>query len=147
MHLPNHRPLRSPAAGFTLIEILLVVGIIAILMGAVLMNTSGFTDSAKITATKAKLSQVVGALGLYETNGKTLPSTDQGLRALVERPSSRPEPRMWVPLLKEDNINDSWKRPFYYVCPGRNGDAFEVYSAGPDGKPDTADDISSADDL
>lgn len=148
MRLPCHRPIRSTAAGFTLIEILLVVGIIAILMGAVLMNTSGFTNSAKITATKSKLSQVVGALGLYETNGKTLPSTDQGLHALVERPGGRPEPRMWVPLLKEDNILDAWKRPFYYICPARGGsEPFEVYSAGPDGKPNTADDISSVDPL
>jgi general secretion pathway protein G len=142
------RSVRARRAGFTLIEILLVVGIIAILMGAVLMNTGGFTDSAKITATKAKLSQMVGAIGLYESNGKTLPSNEQGLRALVARPSGRPEPRMWVQLMKEEQLNDAWGRPFLYRTPARdNSQPFEVYSTGPDGRPDTADDISSVDPL
>lgn len=136
------------AAGFTLIEILLVVGIIAILMGAVLMNTRGFRDSAKITATQQKLMTVYGAVQQYEINAKTLPSSDQGLQALVSRPGGRPEPRMWVQLLKEEQLLDSWNNPFKYYTPARdNSDAFEILSAGPDGQFETQDDISSTDEL
>ena len=139
-------PRLAATAGFSLVEILLVVGIIAILMGAVLMNTRGFTDTAKTTATDGKISSVVSALSAYETNNGFLPSTDQGLRALVERPSGRPEPRRWIKLLDESAITDAWGRPMYYANPARKGDAaFEVYSAGADGKPNTPDDISSAD--
>ena len=146
MRLPSQRPLRSPAAGFTLMEILLVVGIIAILMGIVITNGPKIQNAAKITATQAKVKQLQSNLNLYETNNKTLPSTDQGLRALIERPSGNPQPRMWTSLCKEEQLFDSWKRPFHYRCPSRDGnEPFEVWSDGPDGKSETSDDISSSD--
>ena len=139
MRLPSQRPLRSPAAGFTLIEILLVVGIIAILMGAVIVNTGGFTDTAKITATKSKIVTVVGAIRAFETRNTSNP-LPSSLQELVGPPSY---------LLKEKDLNDAWNHPFYFVVPARGADRepFEIYSAGPDGKPETADDISSVKDL
>ena len=139
MRLPRQHPLRSPAAGFTLIEILLVVGIIAILMGAVIVNTGGFTDAAKITATKSKIVTVVGAIRAFETRDARNPLPNS-LGELVGPPTY---------LLKEKDINDAWNHPLYYVIPARGADRepFEIYSAGPDGKPETTDDISSVKDL
>ena len=139
---PSRR--RSSNAGFTLVEIMLVVGIIVILMGVVLKNTGGLTSGAKITATEVKINSLKGAVSAYENQAGTVPSSEQGLRALVEKPSGRPEPRRWVKLLANDDIRDAWGNDFYYVSPARSGqDEFEIYSAGPDKRPNTADDISS----
>ena len=144
MKTPARR--RSAPAGFTLIEIMLVVGIIVILMGAVLTRVGGFTDSAKITATEAKINTLVAGLRTYQNNnGGILPSTEQGLRALVEKPGGRPEPRRWIKMADADSLLDSWGTQMTYVTPAKSGDdEFEVISAGPDKKMNTADDISSA---
>ena len=144
MKTPARR--RSAPAGFTLIEIMLVVGIIVILMGAVLTRVGGFTDSAKITATEAKINTLVAGLLTYQNNNNgILPSTEQGLRALVEKPVSNLEPRRWEKVAEDCNLIDAWGTPMTYISPARTGeDEFEVISAGPDKKMNTADDISSA---
>ncbi len=133
-------------SGFTLVEMLLVVGIIAVLLGAVLMRTSGFQDSARITATEQRINTVVAALQAYEATNRALPSQEQGLRALVERPSGRPPAPRWRQLLEEGDIKDAWGNELQYAVPARSGGHyFEVYSAGADGVAGTDDDISSAD--
>lgn len=139
-------PTRRAAApaGFTLIEIMLVVGIIVILMGAVLSRTGGFSTAAKITATQGRIGQLVSGVKTYESTGGTLPSTEQGLKALVEKPGGRPAPTRWVKMAEKGDLLDAWKTPFAYYCPARKGgEDFEIVSAGPDKKMNTDDDISS----
>lgn len=139
-------PVRRAAApaGFTLIEIMLVVGIIVILMGAVLSRMGGFGDTAKIAATDAKISQLSAAISSYQTNGGSVPSTEQGLKALVQKPGGRPVPTRWVKLANDSDLVDGWKVPLAYYSPARKGGGeFEIVSAGPDKKMNTDDDISS----
>jgi len=137
---------RKSLSGFTLVEMLLVIGIIAVLLGAVLMRTKGFTDTARITATEQRIGTVISALRAYEANNGFVPSKDQGLRALVEKPGGRPEPRRWIKLLDEDQLLDAWRNEFAYMVPARKGgEDFEVVSMGPDGKLGSEDDISSSD--
>ncbi len=135
---------RSAAAqGFTLVEMVLVLGIIALLLGAGIYNLTGVLDSGKIKRAKADISTFGSALRTYELNGGFLPSTEQGLNALVERPSSRPTPSSWVQVMKKVQL-DPWGHPYNYRKPGthdKNG--YDVYSNGPDGTPDTADDITA----
>lgn len=145
MKIPS--PIRRAAApaGFTLIEIMLVVGIIVILMGAVLSRMGGFGDTAKIAATDAKISQLSAAIASYQSNsGGFVPSTEQGLRALVEKPGGRNAPTRWVKLANEGDLLDGWKMPLQYFSPARKGGGeFEIVSGGPDKKMNTDDDISS----
>ena len=139
--------IRRRPAGFTLIEIMLVVGIIVILMGAVISKMGGFGDTAKIATTDSKLNQLSAAVISYQTNGGTVPSTEQGLKALVEKPGGRPTPNRWVKLAEEKDLVDAWKTPLAYYSPARKGGGeFEIVSAGPDKKMNTDDDISSVKD-
>ena len=139
-------PIRRAAvpAGFTLVEIMLVVGIIVILMGAVLTQTKGFTTGAKITAAEQKINSLSSGIRSYENLGGNVPTTEQGLRALVEKPGGRPAPTRWVKVVDANDLLDPWKVPYAYYSPARKGDAdFEIVSAGPDKKMNTDDDISS----
>jgi len=138
---------RAGSAGFTLIEIMLVVGIIVILMGAVLSKMGGFGETAKIAATDSKLGQLGAAVQSYQTNGGTVPSSEQGLRALVEKPSGRPVPARWVKLASEKDLLDAWGTPLAYYSPARKGGGeFEIVSAGPDKRMNTEDDLTSVKD-
>ena len=155
---PPRAPAPLPGAGgkripiwakvLVAVGILFLLGILALVGGVFLFTahrTAGASaTAAMITATKAKIVQVVGGLRVYQVNSGDLPTTQQGLRALVERPSASPQARLWTPLCKEKDLLDAWKQPFHYACPGRAGnEPFEVWSDGPDGKANTDDDISS----
>lgn len=98
-----------------------------------------------IVTTEAKVMQLCAAVLLYQTNGGVVPSAKQGLKALVEKPLDRPVPLRWVKLVNDDgDLLDAWETPFAYYRPARKGGAdFEIVSAGPDKKMNTADDISS----
>jgi len=127
------RRLRSEQ-GFTFIEIMVVVAILAILAALVVPRIMGRTDDAKRTATKVQIRNIEGALQLYKLDNGVYPSTEQGLKALVEKPSVGVIPKKWklggyLPKLPVD----SWQNPYKYLSPSQKGD-YEVISLGTDGE-------------
>lgn len=140
----NRRYRRLARAGFTLIELLLVVVIIGILAAIVVPKLAGRSEDARIAAAKADLKTLAGALDRYEVDSGRFPTTEQGLAALLERPSSAPEPKNWKgPYIDGRELpKDPWGNPYLYRFPGeRNAQGYDLYSAGPDGQPGTEDDI------
>lgn len=118
--------------GFTLIEIMVVIVILGVLAALVAPNILGRTGEARITAAKADLNAIANALNLYKLDNYSFPTTDQGLEALVERPSGFPEAPNWNPDgYLADLPQDPWGTPYQYVSPGQNG-AYDLYSLGAD---------------
>jgi len=122
------------AAGFTFIEIMVVVAILAILAALVVPRIMGRTDDAKRTAAKVQIRNLEGALQLYKLDNGVYPSTEQGLKALVEKPSVGVIPKKWkiggyLPKLPVD----PWATPYKYLSPSPKGD-YELISLGTDGE-------------
>jgi general secretion pathway protein G len=131
---------RRTRAGFTLLEIMLVVTIIALLLGTAIYKLSGNVEFAKHTRVSADIQGITTQLKLYESMNGFLPPTEQGLRALVQQPDTDPRPTRWYQLYKE-LPKDPWQNEYVYRNPGlKNPNSFDLFSAGPDRKPDTADD-------
>jgi general secretion pathway protein G len=132
-------------SGFTLLEIMLVVMIIALLLAAGINIIRGNLEFAQDTRTKGDIQSISSQLRMYQAMNGFLPSTEQGLEALINRPNSEPKPRQWRQLLSKEPV-DGWHKPFVYLNPGKkNPNSFDLYSMGPDGKPDTEDDIGNWD--
>lgn len=134
---------RQSQKGFNLIELLIVITIIGVLMGIVVMNF-GATDDAKQTAAKAELRTIELALERYRAHNAHFPSTAQGLKALVEKPSGDPQPAKWTEhgYLKGKEVpKDPWNREYVYLNPGNNGE-IDIYSLGKDGR-ESDDDIGN----
>ncbi len=122
---------RSGARGFTLIEILVVVVIIGILGAVIVPNLLGRPDQARITAAQSDLRNLGNALDIYRLDNFQYPSTEQGLEALVSRPSGFPEPQNYNPDGYIKNLpTDPWGSPYIYE---RTSDGFALYSLGADG--------------
>ncbi len=126
---------RSSERGFTLIEIMVVVTILAILIALVAPKMVGRTDQARRVSTKAQMKNIEGALQLYKLDNGIYPSTEQGLEALVDVPTVGVIPKNW----KEGGYlskvpNDAWGNPFAYVSPGSNGE-YDLVSYGADDEP------------
>ena len=133
--------MRTNKAGFTLLEIMLVVTIIALLLGAAIYKLGGNVEYARDTRVSADTQGINTQLKLYESMNGFFPTTEQGLQALVTQPSTDPQPTRWYQLYKEVP-KDPWQTNYIYINPGRrNTSGYDLYSAGPDKKPDTADDI------
>ena len=134
-------------AAFTLIEILLVIIIIISLMAVLIPNIKRAMNDSKVGTAKFYVTRLDNDLVLLQgkAHGYT-PTTEQGLRALVEKPTSEPIPRGWTSF--EDKLEvDPWGREYRYEFPGRhNPKSFDVYSVGPDGQPGTDDDIGNWED-
>jgi general secretion pathway protein G len=124
--------------GFTFIEIMVVVAILAILAALVVPRIMGRTDDAKRTAAKVQIRNIEGALQLYKLDNGIYPTTEQGLKALVEKPSVGVVPKKWkiggyLPKLPED----PWGNPYKYLSPVQRADQkldYEVTSLGTDGE-------------
>jgi len=132
--------------GFTFIEIMVVVAILAILAALVIPRIMGRTDDAKRTAAKVQIRNIEGALQLYKLDNGVYPSTDQGLKALIEKPSVGVIPKKWklggyLPKLPED----PWGNPYKYQSPSQStglspGQSpilkgeYEIISLGTDGE-------------
>ena len=124
-----------PQAGFTLIEIMVVIAIIGILATLIVPKIMGRPDEARITAAKHDLATISQALKLYRLDIGRYPTTEQGLKALVERPTSEPVPQNWKNGGYLDRLpNDPWGNPYQYANPGTKGE-IDVFSYGADGKP------------
>ena len=120
--------------GFTLIEIMVVMVILGLLVAVVAPNIMGRSDQAKVTIAKTQMSNIANALDLYRLDNSHYPSTQQGLEALVNRPTGSPEPRNWNPDGYLKSVpEDPWGRPYEYQSPGSQG-AYDVYSLGSDGQ-------------
>jgi len=125
--------------GFTLIELLVVIIILGILTAIVVPRITGRVDEAKIEATRVQLKAIKDALEQYKLDNGFYPTTEQGLKALVEKPTTPPVPTRWRQYL--DKLpKDAWDRDLIYMSPGL-GRPFELRSMGPDGKEGTEDDI------
>ncbi len=125
------KPRRSH--GFTLIELMVVLVIMGILAALIVPNIIGRTDEARITAAKTDIATVMQALKLYKLDNGVYPTQQQGLQALVAKPTTPPVPGNWKPYL-EKLPTDPWGRPYQYLNPGIRGPV-DVFSYGADGKP------------
>ena len=135
---------RDKNKAFTLTEILLVVIIIGILVGMVLPNIAGRGEQARRGAAKADIeSNLAMALEMYELDNGRFPTTEQGLKSLLIKPTSSPVPENWGgPYLKKKEIpKDPWGNSYIYVCPGvHNTEGYDLLSWGSDGM-ESQDDI------
>ena len=133
----------SARGGFTLLEIMLVVAIIILLLGAAVFKMKPALGQAKMARAQADIQSLQIPLTSYEALGGNLPTTSQGLKAIVEKPTSEPRPRMWSPGM-ESLPKDPWNHDYFYEQPGKhNPKGYDLYSAGPDGVPNTDDDLGN----
>lgn len=124
---------RAPQPGFTLIELMVVLVIIGVLAALIVPNVLNRADDARVTAAHTDVSRLMQALKLYRLDNQRYPSSEQGLSALVTRPTLPPEPPRWKPYL--DKLpRDPWGRPYQYLNPGTHGE-IDVFSFGADGQP------------
>jgi general secretion pathway protein G len=125
------RPLRT-TRGFTLIELLVVLVIIGVLGALIVPNLFSSVDDAKVTAARTDINTLVGALKRYRLDNQNYPGADQGLEALVRKPTAGTIPPNWKSYLDKLPA-DPWGRPYQYVNPGVKGE-IDVFSYGADGQ-------------
>ncbi len=135
---------RRLTQAFTLIEMVLVLAIIALLMGTAIKALTGFKAAGQKTRVLADIGAIGSALTLYESSNYSLPTTEQGVAALVVKPN--PAPRAWSKLMRKDPI-DPWGNHYHYRRPpvheGNEDADYDLFSAGKDLQPGTEDDIGN----
>ena len=124
---------RRLLAGFTLIELMVVLVIIGVLAALIVPNVLDRADDARTTAARTDVNNVMQALKLYRLDNQRYPSAEQGLPALVSKPTAGAIPPNWKPYL-EKLPNDPWGRPYQFLNPGVKGE-IDVMSFGADGQP------------
>jgi general secretion pathway protein G len=130
------RPARRVARGFTLIEIMVVITILGILAALIVPRVVGRTDDARIAAAKQDVAQIMSALKLYRLDNGRYPTTEQGLRALLEKPSLDPIPNNWKTggyLERSSLPRDPWGKEYQFLSPGLKSE-IDVFSFGRDGQ-------------
>ncbi|MES2980330.1 MAG: type II secretion system major pseudopilin GspG [Pseudomonadota bacterium] len=140
----SQRPFRNPTTqnscigsqvsrGFTLIELMVVLVIIGVLAALVVPNVLDRADDARVTAARTDVNNLSQALKLYKLDNQRYPSAEQGLQALVSKPSAGSVPGNWKPYL--DKLpSDPWGKAYQYLNPGLKGE-IDVMSFGADGQP------------
>ena len=150
MITPTSVPVREPSrrkhakAGFTLVEVLIVLAIISLIVGLVGPRVLGYLGNSRVKSTHVQIESFKSALELYFLDAGRYPTTAEGLKALVTAPSSAPG---WAgPYLRGTNVPaDPWSNPYRYASPGQHG-AYDIISLGADsreGGTDDAADITS----
>ncbi len=131
------RTKRARRAGFTLIEILVVIAVLGILASLVAPMVFGHVSDAKVSAAQSQIEIFGLALDAYRMDNDQYPSSAQGLAALIQLPSGEPPARRWRgPYLKKGVPLDPWGRPYLYEGPGdTHPETYDVRSLGRDGKP------------
>ncbi|QNH76861.1 type II secretion system major pseudopilin GspG [Pseudomonas protegens] len=121
--------------GFTLIEIMVVVVILGVLAALVVPQIMSRPDQAKAAAAQSDIKAIAMALDIYKLDNHQYPSSQQGLEALVSKPSGNPPARNWNPdgYLKRLPI-DPWGNAYQYRVPGARGTGYDLFSFGADGK-------------
>ena len=126
---------RRAQGGFTLIEIMVVVVILGILASVVVPRIMDNPDKARMVKAKNDVQAIKGALDLYKLDNFNYPSTDQGLQALVSKPSGSPEAKNWKQGGYLDALpKDPWGNDYQYLSPGVNAEV-DVFSYGADARP------------
>jgi general secretion pathway protein G len=121
--------------GFTLIELMVVLVILGVLAAIIAPKIMDRPDEARIVAAKQDVASLVQALKLYRLDNIRYPSTEQGLQALVTKPTIEPIPNNWKSGGYLEKLpKDPWGNPYVYLNPGRHGE-IDVYSLGADGQP------------
>jgi general secretion pathway protein G len=134
---------RRASGGFTLVEMLLVLVILATLAAIVVPKMAGRSEQAKITAAQTQIANFSSVLDAFEVDNGFYPSTNDGLQALIEQPQGASN---WKgPYLRGEIPLDPWGvNPYVYEYPGKyNEKGFDLYSYGPDGQAGTEDDITN----
>lgn len=140
IHTPRH--LRR-AAGFTLIEIVIVLTIIAILGASSIYMLKGNVDFAKESRIDSDIQTISNQLQQYEAKSMRLPNTEQGLKALVEKPTTEPVPDRWIQCF-EAVPKDPWGQEYKYRYPAQKSKkSFDLWSIGKDGADGTEDDLGN----
>lgn len=131
----------SKQRGFTLIEVMVVVVILAILAAFVVPKIMSRPEQARIVKAKQDILAIENAMNLYKLDNAFYPSTDQGIAALVIRPTSDPVPQSWTSYLKEIP-KDPWGRPYQYINPGKHGE-IDIFTYGSSGQPNGKTEIGN----
>ena len=126
---------RRRSRGFTLVEIMVVVVILGILAALVVPKLLGRTDDARKVAAKQDIATLMQALNLYKLDNQRFPTTDQGLQALLTKPTAGPAAAGWKEGGYIDKLpKDPWGRPYQFLSPGVKGPV-DIFSLGGDGQP------------
>ena len=126
---------RDTRSGFTLMEVMLVLVIIAAIAGIAVVNMGGVRTRAFTQTAKAEMNNLKGLISQYDLNVGSLPST---LESLYEQPSDLADPTKWIRVSRDPIKPDPWNHPYEYKV---NGSEYELRSLGPDGQSGTDDDI------
>ena len=119
-------------AGFTLIELMVVLVIIGVLAALIVPNVIERADDARVTAARTDINNLMQALKLYRLDNQRYPTAEQGLQSLLVRPTAGPAAPNWKPYV-EKLPNDPWGHPYQYMNPGIKGE-IDVLSLGADGQ-------------
>ena len=120
-------------AGFTLVEVMVVVVILGVLAMLIVPRVVGRTDDARAAAARHDIAALAQTLKLYRLDNGRYPTNEQGLEALVSKPQRPPEPTNWRPYLDKLPV-DPWGNPYRYLNPGVHGEV-DIFSLGADRQP------------
>ncbi|MCE2959458.1 MAG: type II secretion system major pseudopilin GspG [Akkermansiaceae bacterium] len=146
MKIHTLKPVRTSSKGFTLLEIVIVLGIIGVIIAGSIVGLNKIGEGAKVQRVDADFGNLKAAVLSYKMLAGQPPTTQQGLEALFVKPSSPPVPKRWSTAGTKGVPTDPWGAPYRYRNPGKKDTSeFEIYTLGPDGQENTDDDMSSQD--